>query len=63
MLFAWHVVKYVRSNAIVIAKDFALRGAGAGQMNRVRSVRLAVEQAGGGGQRRGFGIRRFFSLS
>ena len=46
MLFAWRVVKYVRSNAIVIAKDFALQGAGAGQMNRVRSVRLAVEQAG-----------------
>ncbi|MBC8140803.1 MAG: bifunctional phosphoribosylaminoimidazolecarboxamide formyltransferase/IMP cyclohydrolase [Armatimonadetes bacterium] len=46
LLFAWRVVKHVKSNAIVIAKGNALRGVGAGQMNRVRSVRLAVEQAG-----------------
>jgi phosphoribosylaminoimidazolecarboxamide formyltransferase/IMP cyclohydrolase len=46
MLFAWRVVKHVKSNAIVITRDGALRGVGAGQMNRVRSVRLAVEQAG-----------------
>ncbi len=46
LLFAWRVVKHVKSNAIVIARDGALRGVGAGQMNRVRSVRLAVEQAG-----------------
>ncbi len=46
LLFAWRVVKHVKSNAIVISKDRALRGVGAGQMNRVRSVRLAVEQAG-----------------
>ena len=46
LLFAWRVVKHVKSNAIVISKDKALRGVGAGQMNRVRSVRLAVEQAG-----------------
>lgn len=46
LLFAWRVVKHVKSNAIAITKDKALIGAGAGQMNRVRSVRLAVEQAG-----------------
>jgi phosphoribosylaminoimidazolecarboxamide formyltransferase/IMP cyclohydrolase len=46
LLFAWRVVKHVKSNAIVISKHGALRGVGAGQMNRVRSVRLAVEQAG-----------------
>ncbi|MDX1933381.1 MAG: bifunctional phosphoribosylaminoimidazolecarboxamide formyltransferase/IMP cyclohydrolase [Capsulimonadales bacterium] len=46
LLFAWKVVKHVKSNAIVITKGGALRGVGAGQMNRVRSVRLAVEQAG-----------------
>jgi phosphoribosylaminoimidazolecarboxamide formyltransferase/IMP cyclohydrolase len=46
LLFAWRVVKHVKSNAIAITKDRALRGVGAGQMNRVRSVRLAVEQAG-----------------
>ncbi len=46
MLFAWRVVKHVKSNAIVLTKNGALIGTGAGQMNRVRSVRLAVEQAG-----------------
>jgi phosphoribosylaminoimidazolecarboxamide formyltransferase / IMP cyclohydrolase len=46
LLFAWRCVKHVKSNAIVISKGRALRGVGAGQMNRVRSVRLAVEQAG-----------------
>ena len=46
LLFAWRVVKHVKSNAIAITKGRALRGTGAGQMNRVRSVRLAVEQAG-----------------
>ena len=46
LLFAWRCVKHVKSNAIVITKGNAVRGVGAGQMNRVRSVRLAVEQAG-----------------
>jgi phosphoribosylaminoimidazolecarboxamide formyltransferase/IMP cyclohydrolase len=44
MLFAWKVVRHVRSNAIVIAKDGATLGIGAGQMSRVDSVRLAVEK-------------------
>lgn len=46
LLFAWRLVKHVRSNAIVFTKDRMIVGVGAGQMNRVRSVRLAVEQAG-----------------
>jgi len=43
--FAWKVCKHVRSNAIVIAKDGATVGVGAGQMSRVDSVRLAIEKA------------------
>lgn len=46
LLFAWKVVKHVKSNAIVIAKDRQVLGVGAGQMNRVNSVHLAVAQAG-----------------
>ena len=46
MLFAWKVCKHVRSNAIVLAKDLASVGIGAGQMSRVDSVRLAIDKAG-----------------
>jgi phosphoribosylaminoimidazolecarboxamide formyltransferase / IMP cyclohydrolase len=45
MLFAMKVCKHVRSNAIVLAKDLASVGIGAGQMSRVDSVRLAIEKA------------------
>jgi len=44
--FAWKVVKHVKSNAIVLARDFVTIGVGAGQMNRVTAARLAIEQAG-----------------
>ncbi|MFN4033390.1 MAG: bifunctional phosphoribosylaminoimidazolecarboxamide formyltransferase/IMP cyclohydrolase [Fimbriimonadales bacterium] len=44
--FAWKVVKHVKSNAIVVAKGGVVYGVGAGQMNRVGSVRLALQQAG-----------------
>jgi phosphoribosylaminoimidazolecarboxamide formyltransferase/IMP cyclohydrolase len=44
LLFAWTVVRHVRSNAIVIARDGATLGIGAGQMSRVDSVRLAVDK-------------------
>ncbi len=44
MLFAWTVVRHVRSNAIILAKGGATLGIGAGQMSRVDSVRLAVEK-------------------
>ena len=43
--FAWKVCKHVRSNAIVLSKDLATVGVGAGQMSRVDSVRLAIEKA------------------
>ncbi|MGB4592513.1 MAG: bifunctional phosphoribosylaminoimidazolecarboxamide formyltransferase/IMP cyclohydrolase [Coriobacteriia bacterium] len=46
LLFAWKVAKSVKSNAILLAKDFVSVGVGAGQMNRVNSARIAVEQAG-----------------
>jgi phosphoribosylaminoimidazolecarboxamide formyltransferase/IMP cyclohydrolase len=45
LLFAWKVCRHVRSNAIVIAKDGATLGIGAGQMSRVDSVRIAIEKA------------------
>jgi phosphoribosylaminoimidazolecarboxamide formyltransferase/IMP cyclohydrolase len=44
--FAWLVCKHVKSNAIVVAKDSMLMGAGAGQMDRPSAARLAVEKAG-----------------
>ncbi|MEO1294343.1 MAG: bifunctional phosphoribosylaminoimidazolecarboxamide formyltransferase/IMP cyclohydrolase [Cyanobacteria bacterium J06636_16] len=46
LLFAWRLVKHVKSNAIVVAKDRTTLGIGAGQMNRVGSVKIALEQAG-----------------
>jgi phosphoribosylaminoimidazolecarboxamide formyltransferase/IMP cyclohydrolase len=44
LLFAWKVCRHVRSNAIVIAKDGATIGIGAGQMSRVDSVRIAIDK-------------------
>ncbi|MGD8191804.1 bifunctional phosphoribosylaminoimidazolecarboxamide formyltransferase/IMP cyclohydrolase [Brevibacillus ginsengisoli] len=44
--FAWKVVKHVKSNAILLAKDNMTIGVGAGQMNRVGSAKIAIEQAG-----------------
>lgn len=46
LLFAWKVVKHVKSNAIVVAKDNQTVGVGAGQMNRVGAAKIAFEQAG-----------------
>lgn len=46
LLFAWKVCKSVKSNAIVITKDKATIGIGAGQPNRVNSAELAAKQAG-----------------
>ncbi len=43
--FAWHVVKFVKSNAIVFAKDKATIGIGAGQMSRIDSVKIATSKA------------------
>ena len=44
--FAWLVCKHVKSNAIVVAKDRMLLGAGAGQMDRPSAARIAIEKAG-----------------
>jgi phosphoribosylaminoimidazolecarboxamide formyltransferase/IMP cyclohydrolase len=44
LMFSWKVVRHVRSNAIVLGKDGATLGIGAGQMSRVDSVRLAIEK-------------------
>ena len=44
--FAWEIVRHVKSNAITLAKDGMLLGAGAGQMSRVDSVEIAIKKAG-----------------
>jgi phosphoribosylaminoimidazolecarboxamide formyltransferase/IMP cyclohydrolase len=46
LLFAWKVSKHVKSNAIVVTKNLRTLGVGAGQMNRVGSVEIAIKQAG-----------------
>ena len=46
LAFAWRAVKFVKSNAIVLAKGKQMVGMGAGQPNRVTSVRLALQVAG-----------------
>ncbi|MBP7792697.1 MAG: bifunctional phosphoribosylaminoimidazolecarboxamide formyltransferase/IMP cyclohydrolase [Candidatus Goldbacteria bacterium] len=46
MLFAWKVVKLVKSNAIVVAKDGVTIGIGPGQTNRVGAVDIALKNAG-----------------
>jgi len=46
LLFAWKVCKHVKSNAIVVTRDRTTLGIGAGQMNRVGAVKIALEQAG-----------------
>ena len=45
MNFGWRIVKHVKSNAIVVVKDGMTLGVGAGQMNRVGSAEIALEQA------------------
>ncbi|GAB1597018.1 bifunctional phosphoribosylaminoimidazolecarboxamide formyltransferase/IMP cyclohydrolase [Lysobacter claricitrinus] len=45
LLFAWRVAKYVKSNAIVYAKDHRTVGVGAGQMSRVVSAKIAALKA------------------
>ncbi len=46
LLFGWKVVKHVKSNAIVVTKDFGTIGIGPGQTNRVGAAKIALEQAG-----------------
>lgn len=44
--FGWQIVRYVKSNAIVVAKNRAVWGVGAGQMSRVDSTEIALRKAG-----------------
>ena len=44
-IFAWKVAKYVKSNAIIYAKNRQTIGIGAGQMSRVNSARIAAIKA------------------
>jgi len=46
LLFAFSIVKYVKSNAIVVVKDGQVVGVGAGQMSRVEAVEIALKKAG-----------------
>ena len=57
-LFAWTVAKHVKSNAIVYAKLGATAGIGAGQMNRLESVRIAAWKAKDAAERAGWGQPR-----
>ena len=46
LLFAWRVVKHVKSNAIVLAKDDCTVGVGPGQTNRITALELAIRYGG-----------------
>ena len=47
--FAWKAIRHVKSNAIIVVKDRAIKGMGAGQPNRLVSVELAINKAGPSG--------------
>lgn len=53
MNFGWRIVKHVKSNAIVVVKDGMTMGVGAGQMNRVGSAEIALNQAKAAGATEG----------
>ncbi len=46
LVFAWKVAKHVKSNAIVVAKGHRTLGLGIGQTSRIKSMEIALEQAG-----------------
>ncbi len=46
LTFGWHMVRFVKSNAITLSKNEALVGIGAGQMSRIDSVQIAIRKAG-----------------
>jgi phosphoribosylaminoimidazolecarboxamide formyltransferase/IMP cyclohydrolase len=60
LLFAWKAAKHVKSNAIVFVKDSMILGMGAGQPNRVTSVKIALEKAGERSQGSVVGSDAFF---
>ncbi|WNB91817.1 bifunctional phosphoribosylaminoimidazolecarboxamide formyltransferase/IMP cyclohydrolase [Bacillus sp. NEB1478] len=59
---AWKVVKHVKSNAIVLAKDEMTVGVGAGQMNRVGAAKIAIEQAAERANGSALGSDAFFPM-
>ncbi|MGY3717691.1 bifunctional phosphoribosylaminoimidazolecarboxamide formyltransferase/IMP cyclohydrolase [Sutcliffiella cohnii] len=59
---AWQVVKHVKSNAIVLAKDKRTVGIGAGQMNRVGAANIALHQAGKLAEGSALGSDAFFPM-
>ena len=63
LLFAWKVVKHVKSNAIVLVKDHMTIGVGAGQMNRVGAAKIAIEQAQEKAEGSVMGSDAFFPMS
>ena len=50
LVFAWKIVKHVKSNAIVLTRDREIYGVGAGQMSRIDSVQIAREKAQNAGR-------------
>ena len=60
MRLQWRIVPHVKSNAITIGTADRLLGVGAGQMNRVQSVRLALAQAGEGARGAALASDAFF---
>ncbi len=61
--FAWAVVRHVKSNAIVLAKDQVLLGVGAGQMSRVDSVQISLTKAGEQADGAALGSDAFFPFA
>jgi phosphoribosylaminoimidazolecarboxamide formyltransferase/IMP cyclohydrolase len=61
--FAWTVCRHVRSNAIVFARDRQVVGVGAGQPNRVESVRIAARVAGERARGAGMASEAFFPFA
>ncbi|MBA25179.1 MAG: bifunctional phosphoribosylaminoimidazolecarboxamide formyltransferase/inosine monophosphate cyclohydrolase, partial [Candidatus Marinimicrobia bacterium] len=45
MLFGWKVLKHIKSNAILIVKNFKTIGIGAGQVSRIDSVNIAINKS------------------
>jgi len=63
LLFAFTVAKYVKSNAIVLAKDRKTVGIGAGQMSRIDALRIAIAKAQGRAQGAVLASDAFFPFS
>ncbi len=61
--FAWAIARHVKSNAIVLAKDSALCGTGAGQMSRVDSMEIAIRKAGERARDAAIGSDAFFPFA